>query len=376
MQISKPTTFLSCFFLAAVLITSAANGQSKTITNPHHPAQPDSVDEMIRVTLVAEFGGDDAPTEALISGPAGVAMAANGNVYIVDAMANQIKMFTAEGTFLKTIGSPGEGPGEFSRPYAFFTDGTTYLYVQDNNNTETERFLLDGTFVDKHTMSELGLRQPNLVGVLAPSKLVYAQSVRGTYGLDITIVDTSKDWEVSSTFVYSNWAPGDLSQSMAIPAEVTVAENKIIVAHPFRYEYRIHDESGSVLAEMKRDFEGLIPPYAGKFREMEVVRFFSNLLNPIRLNEDLWLGRAIWPTNLESPKAFFDAIAAGSPPKLIDDSTWDLFDADWNLKYSLSRKQILSVVGGRGTIGTDGQGHIFVISETGSVLKYKIDVLD
>ena len=102
----------------------------------------------------------------------------------------------------------------------------------------------------------------------------------------------------------------------------------------------------------------------------------SNLLNPIRLNEDLWIGRAIWPTNLESPKAFFDAIAAGSPPKLIDDSTWDLFDADWNLKYSLSRKQILSVVGGRGTIGTDGQGHIFVISETGSVLKYKIDVLD
>jgi hypothetical protein len=44
---------------------------------------------------------------------AGIGVASDGRIILVDQQAQHLKLFSPEGTYLKTIGQPGSGPGEF-----------------------------------------------------------------------------------------------------------------------------------------------------------------------------------------------------------------------------------------------------------------------
>lgn len=350
--------------------------QNSVIQNPRYPGQPESVSDFIRFTKVAEFGAEDAEAEALIGGPAGLATSNDGTVYILDAASNQVVMYEPDGTFIKRIGAPGDGPGEFNGPRGIFTDGHTYLLVQNARSRRTERFLLDGTFVDTHLMKDFGMNQPVIAGLMGPSTIVYAESQRGKFALKIKVVDMSGEWSESSAFTYEVLTLGQVSEAMMIPPEVTVTTDRIIVAHPYEYQYKMYDKNGKVITEMHRDFEGLMEPYVADFRGNPMVRFFSNVLNPDRIDENWWLGRATWPTNLGDPKDYMAAAMAGKAPRLKNEMSFDLFDNNWKLRYSLNREQYRSILEGRGLIGYDGKGHVFMTSNTGSVVKYRMEVID
>jgi hypothetical protein len=59
-----------------------------------------------------------------------VAFDGAGNLYVYDAEARRITVVDPAGAHLRTVGSPGDGPGEFRRPMgvAVFDDGTVAAY--------------------------------------------------------------------------------------------------------------------------------------------------------------------------------------------------------------------------------------------------------
>src|SRR6185436_10343867 len=48
--------------------------------------------------------------------PTGVAIDANGAIYVTDILNNRIQVFSSDGTFRRTWGSLGSGPGEVNYP--------------------------------------------------------------------------------------------------------------------------------------------------------------------------------------------------------------------------------------------------------------------
>ncbi|WP_028064972.1 6-bladed beta-propeller [Solirubrobacter soli] len=84
----------------------------------------------------------------------GVAVAADGTVYVVDG-SDRVLRFAADGTFLSQFGSSGSGPGEFhfgagggndapaGGGIALGPDGT--VYVADTRNDRIQRFAADGS---------------------------------------------------------------------------------------------------------------------------------------------------------------------------------------------------------------------------------------
>lgn len=66
------------------------------------------------VVREATFGGgtDEARPEYLLGQVAALAVDEEGNVYVVDAGAQNVRAFAPDGTHLRTYGSPGSGPGE------------------------------------------------------------------------------------------------------------------------------------------------------------------------------------------------------------------------------------------------------------------------
>jgi hypothetical protein len=86
------------------------------------------------------------------NGPTDVAVAANGDIFVADGHVNsRIVKFSKDGTFIKTWGKKGTGPGEFDVPHTIFFDSRGRLFVGDRTNKRIQIFDQDGTFLDQWT---------------------------------------------------------------------------------------------------------------------------------------------------------------------------------------------------------------------------------
>jgi sugar lactone lactonase YvrE len=78
------------------------------------------------------------------SKPSGLAVDAEGNLYVADTMNNRIEIFDAEGGFISTFGKNGDGPGYFSRPKGVAIDGDGHIWVADSVQDRVQVFDKEG----------------------------------------------------------------------------------------------------------------------------------------------------------------------------------------------------------------------------------------
>lgn len=65
-------------------------------------------------TRTLKIGVAEGEPEYMIGGLSGLVMLSDGRVVIGDALNHNVRFFSPEGTYLKTVGKQGKGPGEFS----------------------------------------------------------------------------------------------------------------------------------------------------------------------------------------------------------------------------------------------------------------------
>lgn len=79
--------------------------------------------------------------------PADVALAPNGNLYVADAGNSRVQVFNASGGYVTTIGSgEGQGNDQFSWPNGVFVAQNGALYVADSNNNRVQIFNSAGAY--------------------------------------------------------------------------------------------------------------------------------------------------------------------------------------------------------------------------------------
>jgi tripartite motif-containing protein 71 len=81
------------------------------------------------------------------SAPMGIAVDTDGLVYVSDASANTIQVFSAEGSHLRSFGQPGRGLGELNHPTDLAITPDKLLLVADRNNDRIAYFTLKGEAV-------------------------------------------------------------------------------------------------------------------------------------------------------------------------------------------------------------------------------------
>jgi DNA-binding beta-propeller fold protein YncE len=124
-------------FQTPVSITPGANGEVLV------------VDAGLRRVVRLNADGEPVGTlgEGRFSRPVGVARdAQRGRIYIADAQAHDVKIFSDDGELLGAIGHRGEGPGEFNAP-TYLTFARDQLYVTDTLNSRVQIFDAGGNFV-------------------------------------------------------------------------------------------------------------------------------------------------------------------------------------------------------------------------------------
>lgn len=113
---------------------------------PVEERDPDAV----RLIEDLVIGEDLSIPDAIIYEPTGVVAAPDGTIFIGDRSSNQIKMFDADGRYVKSLGNEGQGPGEFSS-LSGMTIAGNHLLVRDSRNRRFSVWTLDGEHVTEHT---------------------------------------------------------------------------------------------------------------------------------------------------------------------------------------------------------------------------------
>ena len=102
------------------------------------------------------------------------------SVYVSEYGGNdRVSVYTPEGTFVRSFGRPGSGPGEFSRPEAMRVDSRRQvLYVADACNHRVARYTLDGRLLGYFGTVGQGpgeLRYPYGLALLADGALAVGE---------------------------------------------------------------------------------------------------------------------------------------------------------------------------------------------------------
>jgi signal transduction histidine kinase/sugar lactone lactonase YvrE len=131
-----------------LLVRPAAADPRTEMASPSVPSRP-SVLSALLLSCWLVFAGTRSAAAAEVAptppAPAGLAVDADGSVYVTDYTFDRVVKFGPDGSVLLQWGTSGNGPGQFNAPFgvAVGSDGT--VYVSDQLNNRVQRFGSDGS---------------------------------------------------------------------------------------------------------------------------------------------------------------------------------------------------------------------------------------
>ncbi|MCL5886980.1 MAG: 6-bladed beta-propeller [Actinobacteria bacterium] len=149
----------------------------------------------------------------------------DGHVYATDSY--QVVVFTTEGEFVRQFGRPGTAPGEMDRPngLAVAADGT--IYLADSNNNRVSALAHDGTSrwvagtpvfdLDEQIDNEFGL--PRDTAISADNTILVIDAFR------FEIVELDRSGNVLNRFGERGTEPGGFN----FPNAIDVHEDRVLV---------------------------------------------------------------------------------------------------------------------------------------------------
>ena len=105
-----------------------------------------------KVLMTLGKAGVAGPDNDEFSQPSGVAIAANGDIFVADGHGGptsnyRIVKFSPDGKFIKTWGTKGSGPGQFDALHAIAIDRKGRVLVADRGNNRIQVFDQDGAYI-------------------------------------------------------------------------------------------------------------------------------------------------------------------------------------------------------------------------------------
>ena len=91
--------------------------------------------------------GSDGQGPGQFTWPYGVAFSRAGELYVSDSYLHRISVFDRQGRYVRRFGRPGRGQGEFRRPQGLCFTADGHLVVADSGNHRVQILREDGTFV-------------------------------------------------------------------------------------------------------------------------------------------------------------------------------------------------------------------------------------
>jgi len=254
----------------------------------------------IRTEKIFELGKDSLLFGSIDS----VCEDTQSNVFVLDRMSAKVYKFSPEGKLLLSIGSKGQGPGEFQAPHDVFIAQNGNIIVSEDM-AFVSIFDSEGQFIERLT-AERGLMLTYL------EKNIYYAWVWAEGGQTQHLLD--REGNVLKTFYSvsneesSIGAPDETGRlvrfNFATP-EIAPSfmfnrfRDRFVVAKNDRYEFSLYNTQGNIVSTIKRDVKPLKLSTKERdflLREMQETRDWPD-----------WIMKDI-RKNMSKTKTFFDNI--------------------------------------------------------------------
>ena len=120
-------------------------------------ASADPPPPLVRLHLTADLhigGQDEGPTS--FADVRGFAVDGSGHIYILEAQAQQVRVFDSLGALVHTIGRKGAGPGEFEMANGLYLGPRDQLWVYDPGNARVSVFDTSGVLRSTYPLNITG----------------------------------------------------------------------------------------------------------------------------------------------------------------------------------------------------------------------------
>jgi DNA-binding beta-propeller fold protein YncE len=146
-KLRKPTSVTREPNGADVTTTTVYDGETGNTIEVQSPAAAGK-DAKVPPSNVLQFGSKGTETEnGKFKEPRGMALAKNGNLFVVDTGNNRVEEFTQAGKYETKFGSVGALSGQMKSPYALAVDPSGNVWVTDNVNNRLDEFTEKGVWV-------------------------------------------------------------------------------------------------------------------------------------------------------------------------------------------------------------------------------------
>jgi hypothetical protein len=260
-----------------------------TILVSHAEGKDESLKEIYRignVRFIPEITVDETPLpeDTFFESAFNIKCDKYGYVYICDYRANNIKILNSSGSFIKTIGKEGQGPGEFNRPYDIAVTDER-LIIWDMGNRRLDALTKDGEFIKSVPISiydgwpQMMRALPNGDIVIASEKLSLGQLDKPQdYFIDIYSPDLEKKKRIYTQQIRRNKyvIREERATNMPIPFSPRVywdvsPTGDIVIGYSKNYEIELFSIEGEKISSFNHAYT------PEKITNEDKKRFFASI---------------------------------------------------------------------------------------------------
>ena len=209
-------------------------------------------------TFTAAFGSAGTGNGQLAH-PAGIAVTAGGNLWVVDENNKRLEQFSQSGEFIGSFGSAGTGNGQFSRPTDVAIDAKGNLWVTDAGSNRIQTFNEKGEYLAQFGSYGTGNGQFN-----GPESIAIANGhvwVGDTYNARL------QEFTESREFLRAVGTRGSAAGQMIEPTGVAIGPgNTVWVADWGNNRVEVFTESGAFVRQFGSSGTG-----NGQFQRPDVI---------------------------------------------------------------------------------------------------------
>lgn len=223
---------------------------------------------------VLRIGSSEADPEFTATDPeyqfgqiAGIGVSTAGEIFVMDQQAQQVRVFTNEGVFQRSIGQPGGGPGEFGQGAGpvLIAAGDTVV-VPDMANQRVSLFAADGAYLSSWPIEfEAGIPirwETTNQGVVVNQVRPFGQGdspdqmdaivARGADGI---LIDTLRSMPSGKTFSFGGGGPPEFNFFSPEPAWALYPGGRVLFGINNQYDIGLYGSDGSMVRSIRRPTE-------------------------------------------------------------------------------------------------------------------------